>query len=268
MQLWEAIIIGIIQGLTEFWPVSSSGHIELAQALLGAEQVGDQLLFSLIVHAATALSTIVVFWKDIWELLRGLFRFQWNEETSFIAKIILSMIPVGVVGVAFKDEVESFFTGDILLVGSMLMLTGILLLITNTLDKKTDRSVTFLQAIIIGLVQAVSVIPGISRSGATIATALLLGVGRGQAARFSFLMVLLPILGATLLELKKYIEKPALAESISGMSLTAGFLAAFVTGVWACLWMIKLVKKGKLSYFGMYCLGVGVIAIGATFLQG
>lgn len=268
MSLLEAFIIGIVQGLTEFLPVSSSGHIELAKALLGVSTLGDQLLFSVVVHGATALSTIVVFRQDIFNLLRGLLRFGWNEETVFVAKILLSMIPVGVVGVFFKDQIETFFTGKLTLVGAMLILTGILLLITNYLDRQTDKSVGWLQAVIIGLAQAVAVLPGVSRSGATIATALLLGVGRKQAARFSFLMVLLPILGATLLKVKDYAETPAGAEGMSAAALGVGFLAAFFTGTAACLWMVRLVNKGKLSYFGFYCLLVGALAVGVHYFSG
>lgn len=264
VNLVEAILIGILQGLTEFLPVSSSGHIELAKVLLGVEEVGDALLFSVVVHGATALSTVVVFRRDIGQLLSGLLRFRYNQETDFVAKILVSMVPVGVVGVVFKDEIEFFFAGNTALVGSMLILTGLLLLITNYLDKQTDRPVNWFQAIVVGVAQAVSIIPGISRSGATIATALLLGVGREQAARFSFLMVLIPILGATALKLKDYYENPAAAEGLSIEVLTAGFLAAFLTGTVACLWMIRLVKRGKLSYFGVYCLLVGGLAV-ATY---
>lgn len=266
MNLIEAIIIGVLQGLTEFLPVSSSGHIELAKVLLGVEQVGDTLLFSVVVHAATALSTLVVFRRDIGRLLHGLLRFSYNQETDFVAKILVSMIPVGVVGIVFKDEIEFFFAGNTALVGSMLILTGLLLLITNYLDKQTDRPVNWFQSVVVGLAQAISVIPGISRSGATIATALLLGVGREQAARFSFLMVLIPILGATVLKVKDYYDNPAAAEGLSAAVLIAGFLAAFLTGTAACLWMIRLVKHGKLSYFGVYCLIVGGVAMAAYWM--
>ncbi|MEM6297452.1 MAG: undecaprenyl-diphosphate phosphatase, partial [Bacteroidota bacterium] len=253
MSVLEAILIGIIQGLTEFLPVSSSGHIELAEAILKVKPKGDELLFSVIVHGATALSTIVIFWKDIFGLLKGLFTASWNEEKEMLAKIALSMLPVLAVYFTYKDELEALFDGKILLVGSMLILTGLLLTLTNFLDKKTDRPVNFWQALVIGIAQAIAILPGISRSGSTIATALLLGVGREQAARFSFLMVLVPILGATALKVKDYLEDPTAAESISAAALGAGFLAAFLTGTLACLWMIRLVKRGKLIYFGAYC---------------
>lgn len=256
----EALLLGIIQGLTEFLPVSSSGHLEIGTVLLGVEST-ENLLFAVILHAATALSTIVVFRKDIAEILKGLLDFSWNESWQFAVKIIISMIPVGIVGIFFEDQVTSFFTGNLLLVGSMLLVTSTLLFFTY-FKKDGDQEVSTFKAFIIGLAQALAILPGISRSGATIAIALLLGVEKNRATRFSFLMVLIPILGASLLKFKDYLEAPPAAESgISGVSITIGFIAAFVSGYIACKWMIGIVRKGKLTYFAIYCLLVGLIAI-------
>lgn len=254
----EALILGIIQGLTEFLPVSSSGHLEIGSVLLNAES-SDNLLFAVIVHLATALATIAVFKNDIFTLVRDIFKFQWNESTQFAAKILLSMIPVFVVAMLWKDEIESMFTGNLMLVGSMLLITGGLLLFAH-FKKDGSKPVGFAASFLIGLAQAFAVLPGISRSGSTIATALILGVERSKAARFSFLMVLIPILGASLLEVKDYAENPSL-HSVDMSSLVVGFIAAFASGFVACKWMIKIVKKGKLTYFAYYCFIVGIIAI-------
>lgn len=259
MNIIEAIILGIIQGLTEFLPVSSSGHIELGTVLLGV-QSKENLLFSVVVHSATALSTIVVFRKDIADLFKGLFRFEWNESVEYVAKLLLSMIPVGLIGVFYKDQIEAFFGGDVLLVGFMLLLTATLLAMTYY-SRKQGGKVTYFKAIIIGMAQAIAILPGVSRSGATIATSLLIGVDKEKAARFSFLMVLIPIMGASLLEVKDYLEAPELASGISGLALLLGFLAAFISGLLACQWMLSIVKKGKLIYFSIYCLIIGIIAI-------
>ncbi|SNT26474.1 undecaprenyl-diphosphatase [Ekhidna lutea] len=257
----EALILGIIQGLTEFLPVSSSGHLEIGSVLLDA-QSSDNLLFAVVVHLATALATIAVFKNDILELLKDILKFQWNESTQFATKILISMVPVFVVAVFFKDQIEALFIGNLALVGSMLLVTGGLLLFAH-FKKDGDRSVGFLGAMVIGLAQAFAVLPGISRSGSTIATALILGVERSKAARFSFLMVLIPILGASLLELLDYSENPT-AHSIDLISLIVGFVAAFIAGFVACKWMIKIVRKGKLTYFAAYCFVVGLIAIVAS----
>ena len=265
MSAIEAFILGLIQGLTEFLPVSSSGHLELGSFFLGTKSE-DNLIFSILVHGATALSTIVVFRKDILEILLGVFKFRWNEETQFAAKIVLSMIPVGVVGVLFEDQVESLFGGRILLVGAMLLVTSALLAFTY-FNKKHEGQVSFLNAIVIGVAQAIAIFPGISRSGATISTALLLGVNKQKAARFSFLMVLPPIIGAMLLKTKDLVESPELTISIPILSLVIGFLAAFVSGMFACKWMISIVQKGKLIYFAIYCGIVGVLAVlGGLFI--
>lgn len=258
----EALILGIIQGLTEFLPVSSSGHLEIGSVLLNVES-SDNLLFAVVVHLATALATMVVFRKDISLLIGDFFKFQWNESTQFIFKIGLSMVPVFIVGVFFKDQVESFFTGNLLLVGLMLLITGGLLLFTHY---KNDgkKSVSTLDAFLIGVAQAVAVLPGISRSGATISTALILGVERSKAARFSFLMVLLPIIGASILQMKDYAESP-MQHQVSLIVLIIGFVASFISGFFACKWMITLVKRGKLTHFAIYCLIIGTIAIIASF---
>jgi len=257
----EALILGIIQGLTEFLPVSSSGHHEIGSVLLGA-QSSDNLLFAVTVHLATALATIVVFRKDIMELVVDLLKFQWNESTKYISKLLLSMLPVFVVAIFFKDQIEALFVGNVVLVGSMLLITGALLLFAHY-KKDGSHSVGYLSALIIGLSQAFAVLPGISRSGSTIATALILGVERSKAARFSFLMVLIPILGASLLELLEFAENTE-AHSISIISLLVGFLASFFAGFIACKWMIKIVKRGKLTYFAIYCFIVGIVAIIAS----
>lgn len=256
----QALILGLLQGLTEFLPVSSSGHLELGHALLGDQSV-DNLRFALVVHVATVLSTIIVFRKDILELLRGLFAFQWNEPTKFVARLLFSAIPVLILGLFFKDQVEALFTGNLMLVGSMLIFTALLLALPGFI-KVNDGKITFLKAFIIGIAQAIAVIPGISRSGSTIATGLLLGVKKENVARFSFLMVLIPILGAAFLDLVG--GDLGASESIGTGPLLIGFLAAFVSGLLACSWMIKIVKRGKLIYFSIYCLIVGLIAIFAA----
>ena len=262
MTLIEAIILGVIQGLTEFLPVSSSGHIELGTVLLGV-QSKDNLLFSVIVHCATALSTIVVFRRDIAAIFAGIFSLEWNEGKDYAVKVLLSMVPVLVIGLLFKDQIESFFGGKVLLVGLMLLLTGMLLALTYY-AKEQVGIVTYPKALIIGVAQAVAIMPGISRSGSTIATALLAGVEKGRAAKFSFLMVLGPIIGASLLELKDYFEAPTVANGIGITPLVVGFLAAFISGLLACQWMIAIVKRGKLIYFAIYCFIIGTLAILAS----
>ena len=257
MSLLDAIILGIIQGLTEFLPVSSSGHIEIGQALLGTDDLREnEQLLSVVLHAATALSTIVVFRKTIADILRGLWPLQWNESSQFSAKIILSMIPAALVGVFFDDFLDQLFTGQLRLVGAMLFVTGGLLLLADR-AKDTHRKVSFRNAFIVGLAQAVAILPGISRSGATISTSVLLGIDRSEAARFSFLMVVPLILGKMakdILDGKLY-----LSEELA-LPLLVGFVAAFVTGWVACVWMIQLVKNSKLSWFAGYCFVVGLVA--------
>ena len=259
MSFIEALILGIIQGLTEFLPVSSSGHLEMGYFFFDA-QSDDNLLFSIILHGATALSTVVIFRNDIWEIIKDLFKFEWNESTQFTAKIALSMIPVGIVGVFFEDQISAFFGGNIILVGMMLLLTAAFLSFTY-FSKNNEGEVTFKSSFLIGLAQAIAIMPGISRSGATISTAIMLGIDKKKAAKFSFLMVLPPILGAMLLKIKDFLEAPEVASGISGMNLSVGFVAAFLAGLLACQWMISIVQKGKLIYFAIYCGIVGAAAV-------
>ena len=257
MDWLEALILGIIQGLTEFLPVSSSGHLELGKAILGVN-AEKSLAFTVVVHGATVLSTIVVFYKDIWQLITGLFAFKWNEETQYIAKIFISMIPVIILGMFFKEEVESFFTGNVLLVGSMLLITA-LLLASTYLIKQNEKKISYSNSFIIGIAQTFAVLPGISRSGATISTGLLLGNRKANVARFSFLMVLIPILGANFKDI--YDGGMQGDNGIGAIPLLVGFLAAFISGLLACRWMIGIVKKGRLIYFAAYCFIIGSIAI-------
>ena len=261
MGVLEAIILGIVQGLTEFLPVSSSGHIELAKALLGISKQEQNLLMTIILHAATALSTIFVFRKDIKEIIRGLCQFKWNNEFQFSLKVILSMIPATIVGLLFENEIELLFSGEILLVGCMLIVTGLLLFLADK-AKNTNQNVNFFHAFIIGVSQAIAILPGISRSGATISTSVLLRIDREKAARFSFLMVVPLILGKMG---KDIISGDILIESATLMPLISGFTAAFITGLFACKWMIRLVKKSKLKYFSFYCFLVGTISIISIF---
>jgi undecaprenyl-diphosphatase len=265
MSILEAIIIGLVQGLTEFLPVSSSGHIEIAKALLGVT-IKENLLFTIIVHAATALSTVVIFWKEIKWLISDLFAFKWNEATKYVAFITVSMIPAGVIGVLFEKDIERIFMGNILLVGLMLLVTGGLLFLTTRLKNKGDTKLNFKNVMLIGIAQGIAVLPGISRSGSTIATALLSGVSKEQSARFSFLMVLPVIGGVTLLKIKELVGGDVVMTNIDTTSLVVGFIAAFVSGLVACKWMIKLVKSSKLNYFAIYCFVVGTIAIIASFV--
>ncbi len=253
----EALILGLLQGLTEFLPVSSSGHLELGKVVLDIEAKED-LTFSIIVHAATVLSIIVVFFKDIRELASGILKFQWNESTIYSAKIVLSMIPVAIVGIFFMSEVESVYTGNIVFVGSMLLVTASLLLLTY-LAKSRDKDVTYRDAFIMGLAQAFAVLPGISRSGATIATGLYLGVRKDLVTRFSFLMVLVPIIGATFFDIIRTSEPEAVTAGF--IPLLTGFVAAFLSGLFACSIMLRVVRKGKLIYFAIYCILVASIAI-------
>ena len=264
MNYLEAIILGIIQGLTEFLPVSSSGHLELAKAIFGDNSLPEEsLTFTVILHFATALSTIVVFRKEVLEIIKGLFQFKWNDEMIFSLKIIISMIPAAIIGLFFEEQLEAFFGGKILLVGLMLLVTALLLLLADK-AKNTNNNVSYLNAFIIGISQAIAMLPGISRSGATISTSVLLGIDRTRAARFSFLMVVPLILGK--------VAKDILSGNINFESsqigiMGIGFVAAFISGLFACNWMITIVKKSKLSYFAIYCFIVGLIAIGYTFFK-
>lgn len=260
MDFIESIILGIIQGLTEFLPVSSSGHLEIAKWILDDESISEQsLMFTVILHFGTALSTIIVFWKDIKEIVAGLFKRN-TSDWNFAMMIVISMIPAAVVGVLFDDIIESLFSGKILLVAIMLILTGLILYVADR-AKSTDKDVTWKEAIIIGIAQMVAILPGISRSGATISTSVLLGIDRYKAARFSFLMVVPLIFGK--------IAKDLLSDEFSvsrevGIELVIGFLAAFFTGIIACKWMIALVRKSQLKYFSFYCFAVGLIVIAVS----
>jgi undecaprenyl-diphosphatase len=255
MNWLEALILGLVQGLTEFLPVSSSGHLEIAKNLLGTD-ISDDLTFTTVVHGATVLSTIVVFWQEIAKLFGGALKFRWNAETQYITMICVSMIPVVILGFGFKDQVESLFAGGLWIVGGALLLTAILLTFANY-AKERHRDINFKDAFIIGCAQAVAVIPGLSRSGTTIATGLLLGNKRSAVAQFSFLMVLIPILGENLLDVMK---GDLTSSAISTTALLVGFLAAFISGLLACKFMVNLVKKGKLIYFAIYCVLVAVLA--------
>lgn len=258
MDVIDAIILGIIQGLTEFLPVSSSGHLELGKAILGDNSVPEEsLLFTVVLHFATALSTIVVFRKDILEIVKGILKFQWNEDMQFLAKIVVSMIPAVVVGLFFEEQLEALFGGNILLVGCMLIVTALLLFLADK-AKDTNKKVSFNNAFVIGISQAIAMLPGISRSGATISTSVLLGNDKTKAARFSFLMVVPLIFGKIA---KDVLSGEISTDSQNFTALSIGFVAAFVAGLFACTWMISLVKKSKLSYFAIYCVIVGVIAI-------
>lgn len=258
MGFWEALVLGIVQGLTEFLPVSSSGHLALFTALLGGETLPEEnLLFTILVHAATALATIIVFRKDIAELIQGFFQKYNPNARHYIGKIALSMLPAVAVGLFFEEEITALFGSNLALVGAMLCITALLLFFTDrTITKERSFSYTF--ALLIGLAQAIAILPGISRSGATIATALLIGATRPEAARFSFLMVIPLILGSmakTLLD-----NDEAVFGTIEALPLFTGFIAALLSGILACTWMISIVKKSKLSYFAAYCLVVGIIA--------
>lgn len=261
MNILEAIIIGLVQGLTEFLPVSSSGHIELAKAILQTDIEEGSMLMTVVLHFATALSTVVIFRKDLVEILKGLLQFKNNDAFQFSLKIMVSMIPAAFVGVVFNDVIEAFFDGNILLVGAMLMVTAVLLFFADK-AKNTTKDVSLLSAIVIGISQAIAILPGVSRSGATISTSVLLGVDRTKAARFSFLMVVPLIFGKMA---KDVLSDEFSAASIDAMPLIIGFVAAFVSGLLACQWMIKLVKNSKLTYFAIYCLVVGVIALVLSF---
>jgi undecaprenyl-diphosphatase len=250
----QAIILGIVQGLTEFLPVSSSGHLELGKAILGDTSLPqDSLLFTVVVHFSTALATLIVFRKEVLEICKGLVQFRWNKEFEFSLKIIVSMFPAGLIGLLFIEEIEQLFDRQILLVGVMLILTGALLLIA---DKATDTQgeVSYSKALMIGIAQAVAILPGISRSGATISTSVLLGIDRTRAASFSFLMVV-PLIIAKIA--KDLLDGALVVEGESVGVMATGFVAAFITGLIACSWMIRLVKNAQLKYFSYYCFIVG-----------
>ena len=258
------MILGIIQGLTEFLPVSSSGHLELGKAILGDTSVPEEsLLFTVVLHFATALSTLVIFRKDVLEILSGLFSFKWNEETQFSLKIIISMLPAVIVGLLFEEQLEALFGGNILFVGFMLLVTALLLWLADK-AKDTGKKVSYSNAFVIGVAQAIAMLPGISRSGATISTSVLLGNDKTKAARFSFLMVVPLIFGKIA---KDLLGGELTSSSTDLTALAVGFIAAFIAGLVACTWMITLVRKSKLSWFAIYCFVVGIAAIIFAYAQ-
>ena len=258
IELLKALILGIVQGLTEFLPVSSSGHLELAKWIMQDDSLAaESMLMTVTLHAATALATLVVFRKDVLDIIRDLFKFQWNDGTKFAALIVVSMVPAAIVGVLFDDLLEALFDKQIVLVACMLILTGLLLFLADR-AKNTNKDVSFKDAVIIGLAQAVAILPGISRSGATISTSVLLGIDREKSARFSFLMVVPLILGKMA---KDLLDGDFGASTVSIPELGIGFLAAFFTGIAACVWMIKLVKKAELKWFAYYCFAVAAIVL-------
>jgi undecaprenyl-diphosphatase len=262
----EALILGIIQGLTEYLPVSSSGHLTIGSALFGIEGE-ENLAFTIVVHVATVFSTLVILWKEIAWIFKGLFKFQMNAETRYALNILVSMIPIGIVGVFFKDTVEAIFGSGLLIVGCMLLLTASLLTFSYYAKPRQKENISIRDAFIIGLSQACAVMPGLSRSGTTIATGLLLGNNKAKMAQFSFLMVIPPILGEALLDVVKMMKGENIAGDIPMLSLVIGFLAAFISGCIACKWMINIVKKGKLIYFAIYCAIAGAVTIACTFLK-
>lgn len=263
MSWLEALILGIVQGLTEFLPVSSSGHLEIGQELLGTSGE-ENLTFAIIVHTATVLSTLVILWKEVERLFKGTFTtLQWNQEKDYVAKILVSMIPVFIVGMFFKDQVEAFFGNGLLLVGICLLITALLLALSEWLQKKhagEGHEVTYKDAIIIGVAQACAVLPGLSRSGTTIATGLLCGVKKESVAQFSFLMVLIPILGEAFLDLMDLLQGEV-TSSLGMVPALVGFVAAFITGCFACRFMIEIVRRQRLIWFALYCSIVGTVAI-------
>lgn len=260
MNWFEALVLGLIQGLTEYLPVSSSGHLAIGAHLFGINGE-DNLTFTIMVHVATVLSTLVILWKEIDWIFKGLFKFQMNEETKYALNIVISMIPIGIVGVFFKDTVEEIFGSGLLIVGCMLLVTASLLTFSYFAKPRQKENISPLHAFIIGLGQALAVLPGLSRSGTTIATGLLLGDKKEKMAQFSFLMVIPPILGEALLDLLKGLKGEAALGGIDAFPMIVGFVAAFVSGCLACKWMINIVKKGKLVYFGIYCAIAGTVTI-------
>lgn len=267
MSWFEALILGIVQGLTEFLPVSSSGHLQIGQELLDTSLGEDNLTFAIIVHAATVLSTLVVLWYEVVRLFKGTFLTkQWNDEKNYVTKIVISMIPVAIVGTFFEDDIERIFSGNLLIVGACLLLTACLLTFSEWYQKNrkiVGHEVTYRDAVIIGLAQAVAVLPGLSRSGTTIATGLICGVKKESVAQFSFLMVLIPILGKALLDFIKLLSTGFNTGLSMGAALV-GFVAAFITGCFACRFMIEIVRRQRLVWFAVYCAIVGSVAIIAT----
>ncbi len=264
MEIFESVILGAVQGLTEFLPVSSSGHLQLAKELLGVE-IEENLAFDVTLHAATVLSTIVILWGEIWWLVRGIFTREMNDEKRYFIKLVISMLPIGVVGLLFKDDINAMLGSEyiMVIVGGMLLLTAALLTFAYYARPRQKSTISYRDAFIIGLSQGVASMPGLSRSGTTIATGLILGNQKAAVATFSFLMVLAPIMGETLLEL---IDGGMTLEGVSTSALIAGFISAFVVGCLACRFMINIVKRGKLIWFAIYCAIVGIGAIGSYII--
>ncbi|MDE5773040.1 MAG: undecaprenyl-diphosphate phosphatase [Muribaculaceae bacterium] len=269
MEWLDALILGLVQGLTEYLPVSSSGHLEIFREILGIDIPQDDILvFDIIVHAATVCSTIVILWSMFADLCKSFFTFRMDNNFYYVCKILVSCIPIGIVGVCFKDTVESFFGSGLTVVGICLLITAALLTFAHYSDTiygrllpaRAGRDITWLDAIIIGCAQSLAVLPGLSRSGTTIATGILIGDKRDKVATFSFLMVIIPILGECLLDVKDMLETPA-SNSISPLCLCIGFVTAFLSGCFACKWMLSLVKRGKLVWFAIYCVIIGIICL-------
>lgn len=271
MEWWQALLLGLVQGLTEFLPVSSSGHLMMFKEFLGVDGEGF-LDFTVTVHFATVLSTIVVFWGAIWAILKGFFKFKYNDETDYVCKIIVSMIPVGIVGLCFKDQVESLFGDSLTTVAICLLVTAVLLLLSDVLSKRSysgkiearnyRNGISYWQALLVGIGQSLAVAPGLSRSGTTIATGLISGVKRPAMAQFSFLMVLVPILGEQMLDLLDVVKGEAvLGSGIGFLPLVIGFLAAFLSGLFACKSMVALVRRSKMGWFALYCAVAAVLLL-------
>ena len=257
----QALILGIIQGLTEYLPVSSSGHLAIGQALFGMSDGEDNLMFTVAVHVATVLSTLVVLWSEIEWIVKGIFKFEMNDEMKYALNIVVSMIPVGIVGLFFKDQVEEIFGSGLLVVGFCLLITASLLTFSYYSRPRQKEHISWKDALVIGIAQAVAVLPGVSRSGSTIATGIMLGNKKEKLAQFSFLMVIPPIVGEALLDVIKAMKGEAVMGNIETVPLIVGFVAAFISGCLACKWMINIVKRGKLIYFGIYCAIIGVVTI-------
>lgn len=266
MEWWQAILLGIVQGLTEFLPVSSSGHLMIFKELVGADAEGF-LDFTVTVHLATVVATIVVFWNAIWTLLKGFFKFKYNDETDYVCKVLVSLVPVALVGFLLKDQVDALFGESLTLVGVGLVITAGLLFFSDNAARwlrpsrtQARNGISYWQAFVVGIAQAFAVMPGVSRSGSTIATGLITGVKRENMAQFSFLMVLIPIIGEQSLDiLKVAVGNETFGGGVGPMALCLGFVAAFVSGLFACRWMVSIVKKAKLSWFALYCLVVALL---------
>lgn len=271
MEWLDALILGIVQGLAEYLPISSSGHLEIFREILGIDLPADQILqFDVMVHAATVCSTIVILWPMFSRLCRSFFTFRRDSDFYYVCKILVSCIPVGIVGVFFKDQVEAFFGDGLTVVGICLCVTAALLLFAHLSDHNRlgrlvpagkGRDVTWLDALVIGCAQAVAVLPGLSRSGTTIATGIIIGDKRDKVASFSFLMVIIPILGESLLDIVKMTREGAASGNVSGVCMAIGFASAFIVGCCACKWMLELVKRGKLVWFAIYCVAMGIICL-------